>query len=307
MDNRKNFLIPALFFVLICFSAISFFIRADKDDFMKRKNAANAIVPLVASKDIKEPDVLSLALNVTRLKTGEVLFSRNADKKRPIASLTKLVSAAVFIDAGGEYSEVEISEDAKKTEEKISKVAPREKLFGRDLLALLLMESANDAALAVAGFVGEKSGAKDFNQTLEIFVSLMNKKAGEIGVASTTRFANPAGLDEENNFSTARDVSLIAEYINEKYSQIWDITRTYETSVFSESGSQYKLINTNILLKEFPAILGGKTGFTDEAKGALLILYALKPDEPISIVILGSEDRFRDARKIIQWLEQKYD
>ena len=211
------------------------------------------------------------------------------------------------MDSGGEEAEISISENAKKAEEKISKVLVGEKLFGKDLLTLLLLESANDAALAIAEFTGKNSGAIDFNQSLEFFVALMNKKTEEIGIASTTHFANPSGLDEENNFSTAHDISLIVEYLNKNYASLWDITRIYETSIFSESGRKYELTNTNILLKEFPDILSGKTGFTDEAGGALLVLYALKPDELVSVVILGSVDRFGDARKIINWLENKYD
>jgi len=310
MDNRKTFLIVALFFILVWASLISFFIRAQRGDFSGKENSAEsakAIAPLKVKEGIENPDISSFAFEVRRLKNGEILLAKNTGEKRPIASLTKLVSASVFMDSGGEEAEISISENAKKTEEKISKVLIGEKLFGKDLLTLLLLESANDAALAIAEFTGKNSGAIDFNQSLEFFVALMNKKTEEIGIASTTHFANPSGLDEENNFSTAHDISLIVGYLNKIYASLLDITRIYETSIFSESGRKYELTNTNILLKEFPAILGGKTGFTDEAGGALLVLYALKPDELVSVVILGSVDRFGDARKIINWLENKYD
>lgn len=308
MKNSKFFLIFALTLFLFLFSSLSFFVKISKKSFIEKDQKKLAsIAPLPVKIGIENPEISAESYEIKRLKTGEILFSKNESVKRPIASLTKLISALVFIDSGGGEEEISISGEAKNTEEKLSNLASGERLLGKDILAVLLIESANDAARAIAEFTGMKFGAKDFSQSQEIFVALMNKKMEEIGVASTTHFANPAGLDDENNFSTARDISLMSEYINKNYSQVWDIARIYETSVFSESGSQYKLINTNILLKEFPAILGGKTGFTDEAKGALLILYALKPDEPILIVILGSEDRFGDGRKIINWLEEKYD
>ena len=102
---------------------------------------------------------------------------------------------------------------------------------------------------------------------------------------------------------SAEDLAILAEYILKKHTKILEISRTVETVVYSDKLTEYRVANTNDLLREFPAILGGKTGFTDNAKGALLFLYPVRPGLTAIAVLLGSEDRFEDGRWIIQWLE----
>ena len=131
----------------------------------------------------------------------------------------------------------------------------------------------------------------------------MNKKAGEIGLRNSS-FKNPTGLDEADHLSTAEDLALLSEYTWRNYPQLWTLTRSPQSTIFSSAGQTYQIANTNELLEEFPAILGGKTGFTDNAKGNLILLYPIKKSGDVAIiVILRSEDRFGDGRKIIQWLE----
>ncbi len=134
----------------------------------------------------------------------------------------------------------------------------------------------------------------------------MNDKALELDMQST-HFANPAGLDDSENYSTVEDLEKLIHYTYEKRNDLWGISRTAAGEIIGVSGKQYHFSTTNELLKEMPnTIYGGKTGFTDEAQGALILLYQPVPQETVSIVILGSQDRFQDGRNIIQWLNTAF-
>jgi len=121
-----------------------------------------------------------------------------------------------------------------------------------------------------------------------------------------THFTNPAGRDGLLNFSTANDLFLIAKEIYMKAPEIWNTSRVIDGNVYSSKGVMYRFENTNKLLKEFPAIYGSKTGFTDEAGEALLMLYELAPKDTIAVIILKSTDRFSDGRAILSWLDKNY-
>lgn len=223
-------------------------------------------------------------------------------KKMPPASLTKLLTAVIAKDNLATDEKIILSEESKKTEEKTSGIPAGEKFWRDDMLTLAIMASANDAALALAEKVGEEGGKLDFQEKINYFTELMQKKAHEIGLENSS-FKNPSGLDAKNHYASAEDLTRLAEHIWYNHPQIWAVSRTFEKSIVSDSGREYKIVNTNELLKEFPAILGGKTGLTDNAKGTLILLYPLKTGDIAVTIILGSEDRFGDGRKIIQWLE----
>ncbi len=235
------------------------------------------------------------------LGSDVVLAKQREWKKMPPASLTKLLTAAIAKDNLAPDEKIILSEGSKKTEEKTSGIPAGEMFWRDDMLTLIIMASANDAALALAERVGERGGRLNFQERINYFAEFMQKKAHEIGLENSS-FKNPSGLDAKNHYANAEDLAQLAEYIWYNHQQIWAISRTLEKSIVSNSGREYKIVNTNELLKEFPAILGGKTGLTDNAKGTLILLYPLKTGDIAVIVILGSEERFEDGRKIIQWL-----
>lgn len=253
------------------------------------------------------------------------LAKRREWKKFAPASLTKLLTALVAKEELTDYELVSFTEDAKKTEEKISKIAVGEKFLRDEVIKTALIGSFNDAALALAKATAEKMGITESRASLKIFRDLMGERARSLDMKSS-HFRNPTGLDETDHYSTAEDLTRLAEYIWFNNSDLWKISREVETLVVSEAGNEYKIGNTNELLKEYPGILGGKTGFTDNAKGALLFLYPVRgqtpkasadtfahrtsngvypvrPEKTIIVVLLGSKDRFADGREIINWLE----
>ena len=234
----------------------------------------------------------------------DLILARQREwKKLPPASLTKLLTAILAYEHLNDYKKVAFSQESLATENNKTGARGREEFYARDLITFLVISSANDAALLLAETIGEKYGGVNFEEKIRAFGALMNKKAGEIGLRNSS-FKNPTGLDEADHLSTAEDLALLSEYTWRNYPQLWTLTRSPQSTIFSSAGQTYQIANTNELLEEFPAILGGKTGFTDNAKGNLILLYPIKKSGDVAIiVILRSEDRFGDGRKIIQWLE----
>ncbi len=247
----------------------------------------------------------SVAGQGAQLPDRMILFSQRAAKRLAPASLTKLMTAAVAAEYLAPDEIIVFSDEAKAVEKRLSS-APAGEVFLRDeAVRLALISSANDAALALADAVGRRLGRVSYRDRIELFVQLMNRTASRWGLANT-RFRSPTGLDLADQYTSAEDLSQMAIRLLAHHPELWEMTRQYTETVFSWQRRQYPIQNTNELLTEFPALSGGKTGFTDEAGGALLLLYPVEPDQVAIIVILKSDDRFGDGRKIIKWLEDNF-
>lgn len=273
----------------------------------EQQTAASILARIPGSSD---PAVRAEAVLVVRLRNHETLFQRNADLRIPIASITKLMTALAFADAAAPLAPVTISDAAKrvgKEDEKRSVLPAGEAVKAEDLLKLIIASSDSDAAYAAAEYVGGQGAPTGalFQDTIARFVARMNDRAARLGLANT-RFSNPSGMDGPDNFSSAADLVRLAEEIASRHPELWSMSRIQETFIFGKAGTRYGIVNTNPLLAEFPAIFGSKTGFEDEAKGALLLLYQLAPDERIAIVLLRSPDRFADGRALIRWVEGSF-
>ena len=259
-----------------------------------------------------DPELTAEAALAMRIKSGETLYERNAEARLPIASLTKLMSALLLAEQEAPLALVPFSERAKKAgkpEDKRSAVPAGEAIKTEDVIKMLLISSDGDAAWAAAehtAAAGELALAgAGFEERTAAFVSRMNDRAKALGLENT-RFANPAGNDNPENYSTARDLARLAAFIAEEWPGLWAASRIQETFVFGASGGRYGLANTNPLLGEYPAIFGSKTGFDDEARGALLLLYQLAPDDLVTLVLLRSRNRIEDGREFIRWLESSF-
>lgn len=284
----------------------------------KLETAAIGAVPkpsalrVLRSADAPPPDVSAAAVRVERLKTGEVLFERESGRRLPIASLTKLMTALLLAESVEPLQEIPFSAQASgagSPDEKRSAVLAGDTLKAEDVLKLLLVSSDADAAYATAEYVAvlkrPELGDARFEERIRAFVALMNQRAGELGLADT-RFANPGGSDDPENYSSAQDLARLAAFITERRPELWAATRIRETFVFGASGRRYGAVNTNALLEGHPAIYGSKTGFEDEAKGTLLLVYQIAREEPVAIILLRSQDRESDGRTAIRWLESNF-
>ncbi|MGP7816112.1 D-alanyl-D-alanine carboxypeptidase family protein [Niallia sp. 01092] len=230
-------------------------------------------------------------------KSGRVLYEKDANTKRRIASITKIMTAILAIESGNLDEKVTISENAVKAEGSSVYLKVGEKIPLKDLVYGLMLRSGNDAAVAIAESVGG---------SLDGFVYLMNQKAEEIGM-SNTHFANPHGLDDhENHYSTAYDMALLTRYAmnNDTYKKIAG-TKKYRSE--DPSGEWDRVWNNkNRLLTElYDYSTGGKTGYTKRAKRTL-VSTAEKDGLELIAVTLNDPDDWDDHINMFETSFKKY-
>ncbi len=242
-----------------------------------------------------------ISVKVDSQENEKILFEKISEEPLPIASLTKLMTALVVFDLNETYYPsqlITITKEAVLQEgsSKYGDLRIGEELSVDNLLHIMLIESSNDAAFALSQPLGQEG-----------FDGVMNLYARNLGLLNT-QFVNPNGLEPDNpeepkNFSTARDFSKLAKYILKNYPQIFEITNKRSYEVLKPDGSVHHFIpqNTNELLGEIPEIIGGKTGWNPEAGGCLLLVLKNSRDNSYYInVILGSNDRFGEMKKLIE-------
>lgn len=252
------------------------------------------------------PTVAAQAALVYDPVNDKALYARNEDGALPIASITKIMTALVSLERVSPDDIVIISQEAVSTEGISGKLFVYEHLKVRDLVAMMMLESSNDAASALAEHVGKIYGAESYADAQDVFTRLMNEKAVILGLQKTA-FKNPTGLDmadaTPSNYSSARDLAKLAAYISQSPT-IWNLSRDVSLKITSQEGIVHELRNINRLADEQPGILGSKTGFTDAAGGSMLTLVETPLGQPKIIVVLGSthEDRYLDTVKLVDWL-----
>ena len=234
-----------------------------------------------------------------------IIFDKESDEILPIASLTKLMTANVVLDNLDLSQIIRITKKAVDEEGAWGNFKAGEIFPVKSLLYSLLMESSNDAAIALAETTGESA-----------LIDLMNLTAANLGLKNT-HFVNLTGLDPDKpegsiNYSTAENLAKLTAYLSKAKPLILEITGTREFFLYSPNGVfHHQIENTNELLKESAswrtAIIGGKTGWTPESQGCLIIIMK-SPENPGKIinVILGSPDRFGEMKKLIDWLNSAY-
>lgn len=194
--------------------------------------------------------------------SGRILFEKNSNTRLPIASITKVMTAILAIESGGDLDKlVTIGPNAVGVEGSSIYLKQGEKVPLRSLLYGLMLRSGNDAATAIAEYVGG---------SVPGFVYMMNQKARELGM-NNTHFANPSGLDASDHYSTARDMAVLASYAM-KNPTFKEIVSSKSKSVTwpSEPSGKRLFYNKNKLLSMYPGANGVKTGFTKKAHRTLI-------------------------------------
>jgi len=229
------------------------------------------------------------------LDSGIVLYSKNLDEKLPIASLTKLMTALIVVKSGKLNSEVIIAKSEQGVIGSTMGLVIGEKITANNLLKGMLISSSNDAALALSDFAAGSP---------EKFAEVMNQQAQRLGLTAT-HFDNPVGWDSDENYSNTLDLIKMSEEVL-KYPELVEIVKTREATVYSvDKKFVHKLTSTNQLLLDDPNVEGLKTGFTSKALGNLVILYDHEGSK-ILTVVLGSENREQDSKKLLDWLFTVY-
>lgn len=224
--------------ILILFLFLMFIVNIKAEELDLAKNAKSAIL--------------------IETSTGKILYEKDKDSKRSPASMTKIMTLLLAMEALENESikltdEVYISKNASSMGGTQIFIEENTKIPLETLLKGIAIASANDAAVAVAEHIGG---------TKENFVKMMNDKAKSLGCKNTS-FKNPHGLDEKNHYTTAYDLSLIAKELV-KYDYALKLTSTYEDYI-NIKGENHWLVNTNKLIRFYEGMDGLKTGYTDEA------------------------------------------
>ena len=257
-------------------------------------------IPKIPQKisDNQEIKIFAKAALVMDRKSKAVLFEKNAYQKLSQASLTKIMSALIVLESGINLDQmITVSSQAANIEPKDIRLQAGEKMTAKDLLYASLLASANDAVLALAEYVGPG---------VNKFVEKMNKKAEDLKLRDT-HFANPTGLDKEENYSTAYDLARLLDYALEN-EVLRKILGTKEYTAISSKGQKHWFKDTNDLLGT-PGILGGKTGFTDKAGWCLAEVAQNKQGNEIISIVLGApskEARFQETKDLIDWTFRNY-
>lgn len=241
-------------------------------------------------------DINVPAAVVIDYETGRVLFDKNAEEKRPMASLTKIMTSIMLVENCELDEMIEVPSQATWIGGSTVGLKKGDKVSARSLLYGMLLPSGNDCAYTVGIHIGG---------TIENFADMMTKKAKEIGVTDTS-FANPHGLDAETHYTSAKSMALITRYaLSNKY--INEAVKTKSATI--NFGSFSKLLNnTNALLRTYDKADGVKTGFTNGANRCL-VASATDDERRFIAVVLGAETtniRFSTAKTILEECFNRY-
>lgn len=215
--------------------------------------------------------------------TGKILFEKNSHEQMAVASMTKMMAQILILEAieNGNLSwdeQITVSSNAAGMGGSQIWLEPNEVMSVRDLMKGISMGSANDATVALA----ERLGG-----TEEGFVAMMNEKAKEMGLTETN-FMNSTGLDEDNHYSSAHDMGMIALELL-KHEQILEFSSVYEDYLRKDTANPFWLVNTNKLIRTYQGADGLKTGHTDNALYCMAVT-AKKNNMRLIAIVLGEAD-----------------
>lgn len=299
--TKRNIALTSTFLVST-FLIIGIAYIADNASYYKKTDNAETAEPLIRKEVIVMPVLLekedkpvlsAQSVYVLDLNSQTPLFEKNPQLPALPASTAKIITALVTMDYFPLDFEVEVGQIS--VEGQKMGLLWEERITVDSLLKGLLIFSANDAAEVLAN---------NFPGGRDLFISKMNLKAKEIGLTDSF-FVNPAGLDGENQFTTAKDLVKASEYaIQNPY--IAEVVAQEEAKVTSVDGKFiHKLKNINELVGKVDGVLGVKTGWTENAHENL-VTYVDRDNKKIMIALLGSEDRFGETEKLIDWIFDNY-
>ena len=248
------------------------------------------ILLLLIPLNIKAIETSATSAILVDTDSGRILYSKDIHNKRSIASISKIMTAILAIESNKLDDVIEINDSIDKAYGSGIYIKKGEHISLENLVYGLMLRSGNDAALAIADYVGGNN---------EEFIKMMNKKAIELGMKNTL-FRNPSGLDEEDggNISTAYDMSLLISYAikNEKFKEI---TKTKYHKVETDKNI-YTWTNKNKLLFSYKNTTGGKTGFTVKARRTL-VTTASKDNLNLAVVTLNDGNDFKDHKDLFEY------
>ncbi len=255
-------------------------------------SAFDAEAQLVAQPvELTPPEVTAKSVYAVDLSNGRVIWEKNITEKRPVASTQKLMTALLIAEAGNLEGMVPVKSTDGRVEPRNLWITQGSSYNRGILLQVMLMRSYNDVTKCLAR---DRAGSQGE------FAKLMNTKAAELGMENS-HFVNAHGLTEEGQYSTARDMMILAAaaYSNP------DIRRIVQIKDYSfkyDGGNSVPVKNSNELLHTYSECVGMKTGYT-KAAGRCLIAAGVRGDKTVLAVVLGSnfDDVWTDSETVLRW------
>jgi D-alanyl-D-alanine carboxypeptidase/lipoprotein-anchoring transpeptidase ErfK/SrfK len=250
-------------------------------------------VPPLSLSPISIPSLSAQAYLVADIDTGDVYLEKNAQEVRPIASITKLMTALVANESISLYREIPVAEGGLSNPPQLENTTEKIFVVG-DLFYPLLMQSSNLVAESISAYYGKSA-----------FINLMNATARAHDMKNTT-FADASGA-ASGNISTPDDLFKLAAYIANKKAFLFKITSTHNKIITATDGTNYAIKNLNTPANVLPFI-GGKTGHTTAAGDTMLSVLEVFADAEkttthrIAIIVLASDDRATDTTRLADWI-----
>ena len=281
-------------FILLCSSLV--FADIEDEEIIEVLELNKEVIE--ASADMyDEPIINSRSAVIFDRNSKKALYNKNMNSRRPMASTTKIMTAIVVLENSNLKDVVKVSKKAAGTGGSSLKLKTNDEVSVENLLYGLMLVSGNDAAVALAEHIAG---------SVEGFARLMNAKAEELKLENT-HFVTPHGLDEEEHYTTAYELAILADYALKipKFAEIVG-TKTYTVKI---NNTPKIISNTNELLGNISGVYGVKTGFTNGANRCL-VSSAKRRDLDIICVVLGADtkkDRTRDSIKLIEYSFQNFE
>lgn len=283
-----------LFFIIFSYSNV---FADDEDEEELNENQIQEAIIESSTNAVEEPIINSRAAIIYDRTTKKILWGKEENVKRAMASTTKIMTAIIVLEKGNLTDIVEISKRAANTGGSRLKINTADKITVNDLLYGLMLRSGNDTAVALAEHIGG---------SVENFAQLMNEKARELDLKNT-HFVTPHGLDDDEHYTTAYELALITDYAlnNKKFCNIVNS----KTATISVNGNQRNLYNTNELLGNTFGVDGVKTGFTGNA-GRCLVTSITRNNNQVITIVLGADTKKKrtlDTLQLIKYTFEKFE
>lgn len=250
-----------------------------------------ASLPILRT-DVETPAISAKSAIIMDFNTGRILFEKDSSQKLQIGSLTKLASTVIALENLDLKNVITLTADDISFKGSLLRFYAGEQYSIESLLKFALIESNNNAIYAIASSLG-----------IELFVKKMNEFAQRLGMINTS-FQNPIGLDNEENYSTADDIAILLNNIS-RYPLIKDILTQKSIEIRSKNNRKILISNINRLIDD-PDVIFGKTGTTQKALQNYAALIRAPDNRELVLVILNSQNRYKDAQNLISWLKEGF-
>lgn len=238
------------------------------------------------------PSTKAEVVLIEELQSNYPLFEKNVEKRWPLASVTKLMTAVVALEKIPKDRKIAITERAAASEGSAGNFKVGEIFEAADLVRAAIIISSNDAAMALADHYGERD-----------FIDAMNGKAFELNLNETV-FADPTGLSVLNQ-SSAADTKKLVRYILERHPQIFETAAKTSITIAELKSGTNRIIPSNNQFAGRPDFIGGKTGYTDDASGNLVSIFK-DAGRYFLIIVFGTLERFEETDALRKWAKYNF-